>query len=349
MGFFKKLFNKSIELKEGKLDDNLITRMEFSKPIKFGSSLVVKPGQICVVGAGTLACEVLEPNEYELTGATIPKSFKAGNFCPNVKRGKGKNAKVEMVKYFRPTIYFINVQDFLIDFETETFALNDKLYRKPKVKIKFVVKFYVKDAVKFVNTLAIDWGYLKCDKVLNKIAAWLSDDIVRIVKKHGYSLEELQKEREKTAELLLESIKTSFKGMGMEFRSLEITDVVLPSNVVNEYIENSKTSNEIGEYTAQIDGFTADANFVKVNEDELNMSAPPIEIVSQNEEGNEFKVKSKVCSKCGYETVDNIKYCPMCAHPLDEEDFRTCPVCGVNLSRDAGHCFNCGEVFKKDE
>lgn len=349
MGFLSKLksmFSNSLELKEGCLEDNVITRMEFRKPIKLGTKLTVKEGTMCVVGAGTTACELLEPGEYELTGATIPKSFKVGNFCPNVKRGIGKKAKTEMVKYFKPTIYFLNVNDFVIDFESGKFALNDKLYAKPKVNVQFRLKFYVSNAIDFVNTLAIDWGYLKCDKVLSRIATWVSDDLITIIQKQCFSVEELYKEGDKTCEILLVALKKRFEGIGIEIKELQITDVIIPPNVARELAENTKTSQELGEYSAQINGFEADATLIQVSENDINMSAPPIELKLTDDGGVEYEVK--VCKKCGYETKDKLKFCPMCAQPFEQQDFRTCPVCGMNVSLDATSCFNCGEIFKKE-
>ena len=348
MGFFekiKKAIGKTLELEEGALGDNLITRMELKKPIKLGSSLNVKEGTMCVIGAATTMCEVLEPGEYELTGATIPKSFKVGKFCPTVKRGRGKLARTEIVKYFKPTIYFLNVNDFVIDFESGKFALADKLYGKPKINIKFNLKFYVSNAVDFVNALAIDWGYLKCNKVLSRLAAWFADDLITIINKQGYTVEELYREGEKTCELLLTALKKRFEGLGIEIKSLEISDVILPPEVVKEVAENTRTSKEIGEYSAKINGFEADAKFIQVNDTEINMSAPPIEIKS-NDLG-EPVIETKVCSKCGYETKENIKLCPMCATPFNQEQFITCPICGTNASIDAQVCFRCGEIFKK--
>lgn len=344
---FKKAFSSTLELKEGSLEDNLITRMHFKKPIKLGTSINVKEGTMCVVGAGTTMCEVLEPGEYELTGATIPKSFKAGNFCPTVKRGRGKNAKTEVVKYFKPTIYFLNVNDFVIDFESGKFCLADRLYGKPKINVKFRVGFYVVDAIEFVNALSVDWGYLKCDKVLSRLATWFSDDLVYMINKQGFTVEELYKEGEKTCEILIAALKKRFSGLGMEIKSLEIEDVILPPNVVRELAENTRTSKEIGDYTAHINGFEGDATFVQVNDSEINMSAPPIELTSDSL--GQPVVETKVCEKCGYETKENIKFCPMCATPLNSEKFLTCPICGMNVSKDSYACFNCGEILKKNE
>lgn len=71
----------------------------------------------------------------------------------------------------------------------------------------------------------------------------------------------------------------------------------------------------------------------------------------------------KKCIRCGYETEENVNFCPECGYKLTElktedksessagsEENRTCPKCGKEIENDtAAFCSSCGASLNKEQ
>lgn len=377
---FKKLFSKKIYLKSDDIQKYYIATPKLKKRIPVNSVVVVPEGSICVACVNNKPCDLLNPGEFVLNGASLPQTFKRGDYNKLKKNGRTSN-------YFGVQLYCISTSICPIEFDVGKFTIKDHYYGRQKVDIEMSIKFKCIEPLKFFKILLHEKPNIRKERVLPTLIDWFSYDIITFFKKRRTTIDEFMHYTTSLNAELVEVLSKRFNAIGIQINEFFVEDIILPEKLVRDITENRKLSLEIH---SQIDTFEAcmnedgmyepvefvrsdeqtkdsilDRNYANVqapNQDvdadeygqvvlnsaqqEYELEMQEIERSSTHEE-NRRQIEqvnqnnnTKFCTNCHKLVPDYALFCPYCASAITLGE-KTCPNCFQVNSNDAIYCCKC--------
>lgn len=263
---FKRLFSKKIYLSSDDIQKFYVATPKLKKRIPVNSVIVVPEGSVCVACVENKPCDLLNPGEFVLNGASLPQTFKRGDYNKLKKNGRTSS-------YFGVQLYCISDAICPIEFDVGKFTIKDHYYGKQKVDISISLKFKCVEPMKFFKILLHEKPNIRKERVLPTLISWFSYDIITFFKKRRTTIDEFMHYTTEINNQLIEILTKRFQGIGIHINEFYVEDIILPEKLVRDITENRKLSLEIH---SQIETFEACMNEDGVYE--------PVEFVRSEEQ-----------------------------------------------------------------
>ena len=233
MGFFSKLFKKTVSLDQNSKDELVEMCVLKNNELKLNSELMVEDGYFCVIMHFDTMCDVLSSGKYKVNDVDTPRLYK---FARTIKTKKGTINPKSVIA----DVYFVNMHKL----QNNTFKSPYKIIsyqgdKRVKVKIKGTFSVKVEDAKKLMASLLNDYAVLNKKVAIKEITAILSYAICDILNDKKTKLKDLQQKDPSLLVELGDKANKALAHLGVVFDDINITEVILPKNYV-EPVEHSE-------------------------------------------------------------------------------------------------------------